>query len=161
MLFGSGCVRRVLVGPVDRRVDRDDPTDQPGSVGVGEQGLQDPVPGPVDGVTTVTFPHRLPGAEVFGQVTPGNPGAVPVDHTFENLTGVPERATPPAVTGRQEGFDACPLVIGELLVAVGGGHEPSMAGHGHDLKRHALARGVVEEPRRAHPLSPQSRLRQP
>src|SRR5699024_4860691 len=129
----------MLMGTVDRRVDRDDPTDRPGGVGVGEQGLQNPVPGPVNGVAAVSFPYRLPGAEVFRQVAPGNSGSVAVDHAFEDLAGVPERATPPAVTGRQEGFDERPLVIGELLVALGGGHEPSMTGHGHHLKRHALA----------------------
>src|SRR5699024_7007739 len=90
-------------------------------------------------VAAVSFPYRLPGAEVFRQVAPGNSGSVAVDHPFEDLAGVPERATPPAVTGRQEGFDERPLVIGELLVALGGGHEPSMTGHGHHLKRHALA----------------------
>lgn len=138
------------MGTVDRRVDRDDPTDQPGGVGVGEQGLQNPVPGPVNGVAAVSFPHRLPGAEVFRQVTPGNSGAVAVNHPFEDLTGVPERATPPAVTGRQEGFDASPLVSGELLVAVGGGHEPSMAG----------PRPPFKETRPRPPVTPRTSLRQ-
>lgn len=94
MLLGSGRVRRVLVGTVDLRVDRDDPADQTGGIGVSQKGLQDPVPGPVDGAATVAFTHHLPGAEVFGQVTPGNPSPVAVDHPFEDLTGVPERATP-------------------------------------------------------------------
>lgn len=110
-----------LMGMVDRRVDRDDPPDPPSGVSGGEQGLQDPVPGPIDGVAAVSLPYRLPGAEVFGQVTPGNPGAVPVKHPVEDLTGVFRNGSP---------LPSSP-VIGELLVAVGGGHDPGVTGHSH------------------------------
>ena len=45
----------------------------------------DPVPGAVDGEPVVPFPHRLPRAELGGQIPPRDPGTEPVNDPLHHL----------------------------------------------------------------------------
>src|SRR5699024_11171798 len=83
-LVRAGGVGAVLMGAADRGVHRSRPVDLPGRVSFGHQLCMDLVPDSQPGVEVVTLPHRLPGPEpVPGQVTPGDPGAGPVDDALD------------------------------------------------------------------------------
>src|SRR5699024_8545743 len=84
-LVGTSGVGPVLVGSVDRRVHRDHPVDVACRVGLRHQCGMDSVPDPEPGVEVVTFPHRLPRAEVVtGQIAPRDPRAGPVDDALDD-----------------------------------------------------------------------------
>ena len=112
VLFRAGGVRRMLVGAGDRGIHADPPVNFPGSIRLGQQPAQRPVPGAVPGVVTVAPPHRLPRTEHLPrQVTPRNPGPIPVDDSLHRLAVVAERVAPPARVRRQQRLDPLPLLI--------------------------------------------------
>ncbi len=73
----------------------------------------DAVPGPVLTQTPVPLPHRLPGTEAFGQITPGNPCPVTENDPFDHLAVIPERVTHMPVRRRHQRRDPRPLGITE------------------------------------------------
>lgn len=93
-------VRRVLVGTVDRRVHRHDPVNVPDSVGMGQRCGEHLVPGPIADIAAMAFPHRLPRAELIGEVSPGDARAVSVDDAFDSPATVAELRPRPAGVGR-------------------------------------------------------------
>ena len=94
----------MLVSTIDRAIDGDVPIDVAGSVG---QDLgQYSVPGALGGVSSVSFPHRWPGAEVFSRkVAPGDSGPVPIDDTHDDSAVVREWTGSLARAGGQKRFD--------------------------------------------------------
>lgn len=69
----------MLVSPVDRRIDRDNPVQVASGVGLSEEPGVDPVPGAVSAEASVAFQDRLPRTERLWQVTPCHTGTEPVD----------------------------------------------------------------------------------
>ena len=120
MLLDPGCVRGVLVGTVDRGVHRHRPVDVTGGIGLSEDLPGHGVLGAVGGIPALAFPHCLPRAEAFGQVTSDYARAVPVDDALDDSAVVAEMSALSAGRGRQHRFDVGPLAVGELLEAVGG-----------------------------------------
>jgi hypothetical protein len=106
----------VLVGPIDRGVDAEVPLDLASGVGQRNQVSVDPVPGPVSAEPLVTLPHRLPRTELSRQVTPGDPGAEPVDDPLQDLPVIPEGPMPP-VPDRHQRLDLGPMSIAENCYA--------------------------------------------
>ena len=99
----------------DGGVDRDVPIDISSRVGVSQDCLQDPVPGPITGVAGMPLPHRLPRTELFaGQIPPRNPGSIAVGDTLDHLAIVAKRMPLPPFIRGQQGFDPFPLLVGEL-----------------------------------------------
>lgn len=91
----------MLVGTIDRAIDGDVPIDVAGSVGISENLGEDAVPGAVGGVAAVSFPHCLPGAEVFSwKVAPGDAGPVSVGDALDDPTVVFEGSSSFALVGR-------------------------------------------------------------
>src|ERR1022692_3220408 len=104
----------MLVGAGDRGIHADPPANFPGSIRLGQQPATGPVPGAVPGVATVALPHRLPRTEhVPRQVTPGNPGPIPVYDSLRHLAVVAERVAPPTGVRRQQRLDPLPLLIAQ------------------------------------------------
>ena len=101
----------MLVGPVDGRVYRDGPVDLPSSIGFSKDPAENPVPSSVGGETSMPLPDGLPGPEFRGQVSPGDPTPVSVDHSFDDLAVAPERPTSPPIRARKQGIDPGPLII--------------------------------------------------
>src|SRR4051812_16674804 len=90
---------------VDRGVDAHRPVDPTLGVGEGQQRRQDVVPGSVGAKSPVTLPHRLPWTELHRQITPGDPGAIPVDDPLDHLPVITERAALPPAAARQQRGD--------------------------------------------------------
>ena len=61
----------------------------------------DPVPRPVGAETAVSFPYRLPRAELLGQVPSRDPAPIPANDAFDDLAVAPERAAAPPVRAGQ------------------------------------------------------------
>lgn len=148
VLFRAGRVRRMLVGAGDRGIHADPPANFPGSIRLGQQPAQHPVPGAVPGVAAVALRHRLPRTEhVPRQVTPGSPGPIPVDDSLHHLAVVAERvARRPAFDGNNGSIRShCSSLNARnrdpVLVTRPGCRPPR-----HRYGRHALARA---SPRRA------------
>src|SRR5699024_3163902 len=77
----------------------------------------DLVPDSQPGVEVVTLPHRLRGPEpVPGQVTPGDPGAGPVDDALDHHPIVLERMPLAPVVRGQQRLDPLPLPISKDLM---------------------------------------------
>lgn len=109
----------MLVGTIDRAIDGDVPIDITGGVGISENLSEDTIPGAVGAVATVSFPHCLPGAEVFlWKVAPGDAGPLPVCDALDDSTVVLERPSSPPLVGRQEWFYALPLFVGENAMSL-------------------------------------------
>ena len=98
----------------DGGVHADLPVDQPGSIRVGQQLGQDPVPGAVPSQAPVPLPHRLPRTELRRQVTPGDPGAVPVDDPLDHLPVITKRLALLAIRRRHQRRDQFPLRVGHV-----------------------------------------------
>src|SRR5690606_23383906 len=105
--------RGVLMGPVDRRVDRHDPVDLTSSVGLGQQPGEDRIPCPVPAEPLMTFPQRLPRTETLGHITPGHPAAIPEHDPLDDLTMITKRPRPPLHL-RHQRRNPIPLSIGQL-----------------------------------------------
>lgn len=110
LLTGPG---GVLVSADDRGVDGDDPVEVAFGVGLGEQGGEDPRPGPVRGPHTQAVVGALPRAEVLGQVHPLRPGAVLERDRVDHLPVNTPPPTPPRCPGRQQRLDPCPLGVSQ------------------------------------------------
>ena len=65
VLLRARCICAVLMSAADGGVDRDVPVDLSGCVGIGQDHVQDAIPGPVPGVAGVTLPHGLPRTELL------------------------------------------------------------------------------------------------
>ena len=100
------------MGPVDGGVDAQVPLDVPVGIGHSNQMGVDPVPGPVGAESLVTLPDCLPRTELSRQVTPGDPGAEPVDDPFHDLSVIAKRPMTP-MPYRHERLDLGPLSITE------------------------------------------------
>ena len=98
----------------DGGVDRDVPIDISSRVGVSQDCLQDPVPGPITGVAGMPLPHRLPGTIPVGEISPRDSGAVPVDDALYNAAAITKRAAFTALIRWQKWFNSLPLCIREL-----------------------------------------------
>ena len=61
----------------------------------------------------VPLPHRLPRAELHGQVAPGDPGAQPVDRALDHLPVRCHRPAHRALQRRQDGLDPSPHLVTE------------------------------------------------
>src|SRR5699024_12511445 len=96
---------------VDRGVHRYLPVDETGPVGLGEQRPQDLVPGPITTEAAVPLPDRLPRPVARRQITPGDPGPVPVDDPLQDHPMVPVRSTPAAIRRRHHRLKTLPLCI--------------------------------------------------
>lgn len=90
-MVGAGKVRAVLMGTVDRRVDRHVPVNVTRSVGLGQDVREYAVPGAVGCVAAMPLPDGLPRAIPFRQITPRDPGPVAVDDAFYDAAIVSER----------------------------------------------------------------------
>jgi hypothetical protein len=108
----------VLVSTVDRGIHTHGPVDLPVRVGLRQQPGQDLVPGAIPGIPAVPLPDRALRPEVLDrQVTPRDPGPIPVDDPLDDASVVPERMPAPARVRRQQRLDPFPLLIGQRLVS--------------------------------------------
>lgn len=105
------------MSPVDRGVHRHRPVQSAVGISGRQQRHQHPVPGPVTGVATMTFPHRLPRPELRSrQVTPRDAGAIPVDDAFHHTPIITERMTTTPLVGGQQTRNPLPLSITEVPI---------------------------------------------
>src|SRR4051812_35147769 len=83
--------------PADRRIHGHRPIDTAFGVGHRHQLRQDGIPGVVAGEAAMPRPHRLPGAKISRQITPGDTTAIPVDDPLNHLTMTPKRRAPDTI----------------------------------------------------------------
>lgn len=72
---------------------------------------QDRLIGAIGGVAEVSFPHGLPGSELFRQIPPGAAGAVAPADAFEDESVVGPRAAAAPGSLREEMGDRVPQVV--------------------------------------------------
>ena len=101
----------MLVGAVDRRVDRYSPVHHAAVASIGQQGCQEAIPGASTAIAAVPFPQRLPGLELRRHIPPGDPAPIPVDNALDHSTVDPKRATGPTSRQRKLGTDERPLGV--------------------------------------------------
>lgn len=98
----------------NRRVYGHRPVDLPCRVGIGEDPGKHPIPRPVPGITTMPLPYRLPWPELLArQITPRDPGPVPVRNALHHAATIAERTTPPPRIRGQQRPDPLPLLVRE------------------------------------------------
>ena len=95
----------MLVGAVGRTVDA-----LPFSVDVGLKRCEQPLPAPALGPAIEPIEHGLPGAELFRQVAPGNPGSPPPHDSLEEPSIIPARTAAPTLR-HQDCTDPFPLRV--------------------------------------------------
>lgn len=96
----------------DRRVHADLPINLASRVSVRDQLRQDTIPGAVTGIATVTFPDRLPWAElVTGQIPPRDPSAEAEHDALHDPPILTERMPPTAHVRWQQWLQLSPLRI--------------------------------------------------
>lgn len=99
---------------VDRRIDRHIPVNVARGISFSENMCEHTVPGAICCVAAMPFPHRLPGTIPVREITPRDPGPVPVDDALYNAAVVTEGAAFAALIRWQEWLDSFPLCIREL-----------------------------------------------
>lgn len=88
----------------------------------------------------MAFPHCLPGPELrTRQVTPRDPGAVPIDDAFHDASILTERMTPTPLVRRQQPRNQLPLSVIEKPKPRTRRHLDSIASKPAPYGRHALA----------------------
>lgn len=104
---------RLLMGPDDRGVDRDDPLQVALSIGLSEQGGEDLLPRPVDRPHPQPVVGALPRPKALRQIHPRHAGAVLEHDCIDHLPVIPPPPTPPRRPVRQQRLDPRPLRISQ------------------------------------------------
>jgi len=104
--------------PGDRGVHRQRPINQPRRVCGGHELREHPIPGVARRHHPVMpRPHRLPQPEYLRQITPRDPGPIPVNDRLDHRASVRELPSGASVRVRQHLLDQRPLNIRKHLKA--------------------------------------------
>ena len=88
-------------------------------ISVGSDILKDPLPDSRLRPAAEPTVHVLPIAETGWQVTPGNPGAAPIEHRFDKQTIVGGRHADRTGSARQKTLDPVPLIVAKAEAVQG------------------------------------------
>ena len=86
-------------------------------VGIGREMLEDPLPDSRLRPPAETPVHVFPIPEAFRQIAPGYPGAIAVQHRFDEPPVVDRGHANPTLAPRKQVPDAVPLIIAKSVAA--------------------------------------------
>lgn len=86
-------------------------------IGIGSQVLENPLPNPRFRPAAVTAMDVLPVAKAFGQVAPGNPRPVAIQHRLDKQTVVRRRHSDLPLTPRKQIANPLPLIVPQAVAS--------------------------------------------
>jgi hypothetical protein len=86
-------------------------------VSLSGEVLEHAFPDAGDGPAAEASLHLDPIPKTLRQVTPGNPGPIAVEHSFDKHPVVPRRHTNRPLTARQKVSDPLPLIITQAIAS--------------------------------------------